>query len=182
MVAPTHQQLDTTYLVELQAQIVRLLAMLGTIFLEALFVSAVCLVSILPRMQQPVAHAPTHLPLDTTHLVEPQAPIVSLLVMLGIIFLVVLALPAHLVSILLSMQPAVAHVQTHLQLVTTNQVERQAQTVCLLAMLGTIFLEVLVSSAFLVSIHMGMSIAVAHALTLLPLDTTHLVEPQAQIV
>ena len=80
------------------------------------------------------------------------------------------------------MQPAVAHAQTPRQLDSTHQEEPQAPIVNLGAMQGIIFLVVPVSSALLVSIPMGMSIAAALALTLLPLDTTHLVGPQAQIV
>ena len=83
-----------------QAQIVSLHAMLGIIFLEVP-VSSACLVSTRLGMSIAVAHALTHLPLDTTHLVEPQAQIVSMLAMTGIIFLAVPALSARLVSILL---------------------------------------------------------------------------------
>ena len=91
-------------------------------------------------MQQAVAHAPTHLPLDTTHLVEPQAQIVSLLAMQGTIVLVVLARPALLVSILLAMQPVVAHAQTNLQLDSTPLEEPQAPIANLDAMQGITFL------------------------------------------
>ena len=60
--------------------------------------------------------------------------------------------------------------------------QTQAPIVSLLAMQGIIFLGVPVSFACLVSTRLGMSVSVAHALTHLTKDTTHLVEPQAQAV
>ena len=98
-------------------------------------------------MHLAAACAQTNRQLDSTHPVQTQAQIVSLLAMLGIIFQVAHALPAQLGSILLLTQPVVAHAPMHQQLDSMCPVEPQARIVHLVAMLGIIYQGVLVSSA-----------------------------------